>query len=159
MRRLILFVTACCLVSLLSPFSSATFAGEGVKGWEIDGEYNQLYQLSELDRLKGNIQKLIDVTPMEGMDPGIGLILKDGDGEKVTVHIGPKAFLGSNFGLRRGDRVKIRGAWAEIDGEDVFLASKIKKGDYFSLKVRLTKNGKPFWVMSPEELAKERASQ
>jgi hypothetical protein len=38
------------------------------------------------------------------------------------------------------------------------MASKIKMGDYFSLKVRLTKDGTPFWTMSPEQLAKERAS-
>ena len=49
--------------------------------------------------------------------------------------------------------------WAEIDGKDVFMASKIKKGDFFDLKVRLTKNGKPFWTMDPEELARERASE
>jgi hypothetical protein len=36
------------------------------------------------------------------------------------------------------------------------MASKIKKGDYFVLKVRLTKDGTPFWTMSPEQLAKEK---
>ena len=81
---------------------------------------------------------------MKGMAPGIGLILKDGDGEKVTVHVGPTSFLGKNIGLKRGDRVKIRGAWAEIDDEDVFMAAKIKKGDYFSLKVRLDSS----WIVS-----------
>jgi hypothetical protein len=35
----------------------------------------------------------------------------------------------------------------------------IKKGDYGKLKVRLTKNGKPFWAMTPEELARKRASK
>jgi hypothetical protein len=38
-------------------------------------------------------------------------------------------------------------------------SEKIDKGDYWELKVRLTKNGKPFWTMSPEELRKERAQQ
>ncbi len=30
----------------------------------------------------------------------------------------------------------------------------VHKGNYFEFKVRLTKNGKPFWVMTPEELAR-----
>lgn len=147
------------IVSLLVVHSQAVSAGDGLKGWEIDSEYNSLYEISELDRLKGNIEKIIKIEPLEGMAQGVGLIIKDGDGEKVTVHIGPKAYLGDNIGLKRGDRVKIRGAWAELDGEDVFLASKIKRGDYFVLKVRLTKDGKPFWVMSPEELAREKAAE
>ena len=39
----------------------------------------------------------------------------------------------------------------------MFIASKVKKGEYFEFKVRLTKDGKPFWTLSPEELKKERA--
>ena len=35
-------------------------------------------------------------------------------------------------------------------------ASKVKKGDYFEYKVRRTKDGIPYWTMSPEERAKER---
>lgn len=157
-RSSVLFVVIALTMFLVPTFLSAA-PTEGLKGWEEEGQYNSLYHVSELDRLKGDIKKMIEIVPMEGMDPGIGLILKDGDGDKVTVHLGPKEFLGKNVGLKRGDRVKIRGAWAEIGGEDVFMAAKIKKGDYFSLKVRLTKNGKPFWSMSPEELAKERAAE
>ena len=55
--------------------------------------------------------------------------------------------------------MKVKGVWAEVQGKDVFMASKVKKGDYFELKVRLTKDGTPFWTMSPEELARERPSK
>jgi len=41
----------------------------------------------------------------------------------------------------------------------VFLASKLKKGESQEFKVRLTKDGTPFWTMTPEQLAKERASK
>ncbi len=128
-------------------------------GWQEDGEYNNLYQASELDKLKGNVQKVTTVVPMDGMSPGVAVILKDGDGDKIMIHIGPKWFLGDSIGIKRGEKVKVKGSWAEIDGKDVFMASKIKKGDFFELKVRLTKNGKPFWTMTEEELAKERASK
>lgn len=148
----------CACVLLLSLYAGAA-EQKDMGGWEIDGAYNKLYKASELDRLKGEVIKVIEVVPMEGMAPGIGMIFKDRDGDKITVHVGPKWFLGDNIAVKRGEQVKIRGCWAEINGEDVFLASKIKKGDYFELKVRLTKDGTPFWTMTPERLAKEREAQ
>jgi len=128
-------------------------------GWEEEGAYNQLYNAAELDRIKCTVTRITEVEPMQGMSPGIALIVDDGDGEEIVVHVGPKWFLGDTIAIRKGDKLKIRGSWAEIDGKDVFMASKIKKGDFFSLKVRLTKNGKPFWTMTPEELAKETAEE
>jgi hypothetical protein len=128
-------------------------------GWEEEGAYNQFYNAAELDRIKCTVMKITEVEPMKGMSPGVALIVDDGDGEEIMVHVGPKWFLGDSIGIRKGDQLKIRGSWAEIDGKDVFMASKIKKGDFFSLKVRLTKNGKPFWTMTPEELEKERAQE
>ena len=146
-----------CLFLLVTV--SAYAAPKDMGGWEEDGAYNQLYKATELDKFKGNVQKIIEIVPMKGMAPGIGLIMKDGDGDKVVVHIGTKWFLGDSIGNKRGERGKVKGSWAEIDGKDIFMASKIKKGDFFELKVRLTKNGKPFWTMDPEELARERASK
>ena len=143
------------IIVVSSLFVFGTGFGKDMGGWEEDGAYNKLYKASELDKLKCKVKKVTEVVPMKGMSPGIALIADDGDGEEFLVHIGPKWYLGESTGITRGDKLKIRGSWAEIDGEDVFMASKIKKGDYFELKVRLTKNGKPFWTMSPEELAKE----
>ena len=128
-------------------------------GWEKEGAYNKLYKASELDKLKCRVKKVTEVVPLKGMSPGIALIADDGDGEEFIVHVGPKWYLGDSTGISRGDKLKIRGSWAEIDGEDVFIASKIKKGDFFELKVRLTKDGTPFWTMTPEELAKEQTQK
>lgn len=139
-------------------FSGVTIAKD-MGGWEENGAYNKLYKAAELDRIKCTVMKITEVEPMPGMSPAVALIVDDGDGEEIMVHVGPKWFIGDNIGIRRGDELKIRGSWAEIDGEDIFMASKIKKGDFFSLKVRLTKNGKPFWTMTPEELAKEREQE
>lgn len=143
------------IIVVSSLFVFGTGFSKDMGGWEEDGAYNKLYKASELDKLKCKVKKVTEVVPMKGMSPGIALIADDGDGEEFLVHIGPKWYLGESTGITRGDKLKIRGSWAEINGEDVFMASKIKKGDYFELKVRLTKNGKPFWTMSPEELAKE----
>jgi len=126
-------------------------------GWAKDGEYNKLYQTSEFDEFKGNVEEIIEITPLPGMAPGVGLKVKDQDKDMVTVHLGPKSYVKvDSIGLKKGDRVKVKGAWAQIGGKEVFMASKVKKGENVELKVRRTKDGMPFWAMTPEELAKEK---
>ncbi len=163
-RRIVLKLTPIVAAGLMLAvvFAGGASAGDSQEmgGWEVDGAYNQLYKSSERDRLKGDIEKIIEVVPMEGMSPGVALIVKDVDGDRVTVHIGPKWFVDSDgMGLRKGDRVKIKGAWAEIGDQDVFIASKVKRSEFDEYKVRLTRNGFPFWCMSEAELARERASE
>ena len=128
-------------------------------GWEKDSAYNQRYNAAEMDQIRGVVESIEEITPLPGMKPGIGLIVRESKSDTIAVHLCPSWFAqAGEIGLRRGDKVKIKGVWAEIDGRDVFMASKIKKGDYFEFKVRLTKDGTPFWTMTPEELAKEKNS-
>ena len=130
---------------------------KGMEGWEKGSPYNKLYDAAEMDSFKVEVTKIIEVVPMKGMSPGIALHVREADKEKIIVHVCPTAYMGPNdIGVKRGDKIKIKGVWAEIDGEDIFMASKIKRGDFFVLKLRLTKDGTPFWTMSPEELAKEK---
>ena len=132
-------------------------SGKKMAGWERESGYNRLYKAAETDRIKGVVEAIEEKVLMPGMDPGTVLAVKTTDGDKTIVHVCPAAFISpKDTGLKKGDEVKIRGAWAEVDGEDVFMASKIKKGDLFELKVRLTRDGTPFWVLSPEEMAKEK---
>lgn len=127
-------------------------------GWEKGGTYDRFYNPQELDKIKGTVTKIQEVSPLEGMSPGVALMVEDKDGTKVLVHLGPRWFIDpKTMGIQVGDSVKVTGCWADINGQEVFMASKVKKGDHFEFKVRLTKDGTPFWTMSPEELAKERA--
>ena len=129
-------------------------------GWELDSPYNKLYNPSEMDKFKAIVVGVKEVVPMPGMTPGVALEVRESEDEVILVHICPSWYIDKrDIGIRKGDKVKIRGVWVEIDGEDAFIASKIKKGDYFELKVRFTSSGKPFWTMDPEELAKEKASK
>ena len=129
----------------------------GIEGWEIDGAYNKHYNLDEWDSFKGEAVGFQKITPLPGMSPGIALLVKDLDSDEVvTVHLGPSSFVNPNsISVRKGDKVNVKGVWAEIGGQEVFMASKIKKGDDYEYKVRLTKDGTPFWTMSAKELAKE----
>ena len=138
--------------------SGAVMAGETKEmgGWELGSPYNNFYNVAEMDSFKANVIKITEAAPLAGMSPGVILKVKESDNESIDVHVCPVWYRNAeSIGLKRGDQVKIRGVWAEINGKDIFMASKIKKGDYYVLKVRLTKDGTPFWTMSAEQLAKE----
>jgi hypothetical protein len=59
-------------------------------GWEKEGVYNRLYRVDQYQKLKGTLVEIIELTPMPGMAPGMGMIMISRDKEKVTVHLGPK---------------------------------------------------------------------
>ena len=48
-----------------------------IKGWEKGGEYDQLFDAAEKDSIKGWVREIIEITPLEGMTPGIGLVIED----------------------------------------------------------------------------------
>jgi hypothetical protein len=93
------------------------------------------------------------------MSPGVALEVREGS-ETIMVHLCPVGYAKpSEIGIKPGDKVSIRGCWAEVGGKDVFMAAKVKKGETFEFKVRLSKDGTPFWTMTPEQLAKELQSK
>lgn len=141
--------------------AGAAIGAQDMGGWEIDGAYNKLYKAVEGDQLKVEVIKVIEVTPLPGMKPGVGLLVKDEGGSEMTVHIGPAWFVkAKDMGVRRGSKIKLKGVWVEIGGKEVFIASKFKDlSNDKEFKVRLTKNGKPFWAMTPAEVAQEKASE
>ncbi len=135
------------------------FADSDKKGWGAEDPYNRLYNSKEIEKIKAKVVRLTETAPMPGMSPVIVLEVREGN-DTVTVHLCPSWFAKpSETGLKPGDDVTIRGSWAEINGKDVFLAAKVKKGESQEFKVRLTRDGTPFWTMSPEQLARERAAK
>ena len=149
------------LAILVLVTAAGTVAAQGttrdMAGWEKDAPYNKLYDAREMDSFKGSVKKIYTVVPMPGMAPATAILVEEAEDYETVVHICPEWFAGpQDIGLRRGDRVKVKGVWAEIDGEFVFMASKIKKGEFFEFKVRVTSDGTPFWTLSPEEQEKHR---
>jgi hypothetical protein len=132
--------------------------GEGVEGWEKDSTYNKLYDPAERNKVKGIVIDFKTVTPLPGMSPGVAMLVRGSENEVITVHLGPRSFIHlNNIGIRKADRVKVKGVWAEIDDKAVFIASTVKENGFRVLKLRRTRDGTPFWTMSHEELAKERS--
>lgn len=129
------------------------------KGWGIDDPYNKLYNPKEFEKIKAKVVKVTEVVPMAGMSPATALEVEEGS-SRILAHLCPTWFAKpGDIGLRPGDRVVLKGCWAEINGKDVFMASKVKKGEFQEFKFRLSKDGTPFWTMTPEQLAKEQAEK
>ena len=142
--------------SMTIPNIGVAAGKQDMGGWEKGGKYDRHYDVGEMDEFKGKVEKVKTIVPLPGMSPGVALEVDVGESDSVLVHICPVWFADiKKIGIRKGDKVKIKGAWAEFDGKEIFMASKIKKGEEYEFKVRLTKDGTPFWTMSPEELARE----
>ena len=132
---------------------------ELMKGWEVGSEYNQHYDVREFEKIRCWFLRAKEVIPMPGMSPATVIEVLEG-AEVIEAHIGPTWYRKpSEIMLKKNERIKIKGVWAEINGKDIFMVSKIKKDPNFEiLKVRLTKDGTPFWTMTPEQLAWETLS-
>ena len=133
-----------------------------MQGWGLDDPYNQHYDAKEFEKVRIWVIRVVEVVPMPGMSPGTAVIGQERIGsEEIEIHLCPTWYRKpSEVMLKKNDRVKIKGVWAEINGKEVFMASKIKKDPNFEIiKVRLTKDGTPFWTMTPERLAKEMSQE
>ena len=161
MRALLASLLAAVLVAAAAPAFAGSKANPDIKGWEKGGEYDKLFDPKEADAFKGRVAKIMEIKPLDGMAPGIALQIEDKKDKTLEiVHLGPKDFvdLGA-IGLKEGDQVKVVGAWAEVDGQDILIAVKVKKDEDVQLKVRRTKDGFPFWNMTPEQRKAESSGE
>lgn len=146
-----------CILGLDIGHASHT-RGEGIGGWEKGSTYNKLYDPSERRNIRGVVLDFKTVTPLPGMSPCVAMLIRDSENQVVTVHLGPRSFIHLGYiGIKKGDKVKVKGVWADIDDKDVFIAAKVKANGIHVLKVRRTSDGTPYWTMSHEELAQERS--
>ena len=133
-------------------------AGEkrDMQGWGIDDPYNKLYDVREYEKIRASVVRVKEIVPMPGMSPATALDVREGD-DVFEVHLCPTWYRKPDeIRLKKNERIKLKGVWAEVNGKDVFIASKVKKDpDFEVLKVRLTKDGTPFWTMTAEQAAME----
>ncbi len=153
--KLILMVLSTTAIIATQPVIGAD-PPPNMGGWNTGSEYNKYYEPSEREKFKAIVKRLKTVVPLKGMSPGVAVMVQErGSEEIIEVHLCPEWYADKNdIGVKRGDRVKVYGSWAEINGKDVFMGAKIKQdvsGDFYQFKVRLTSDGTPFWTMTPEE--------
>jgi hypothetical protein len=155
--QVIFYMTALILLSLVVAVSYVQAEEKpDMKGWGIDDPYNKLYDVREFEKVRCYVVRVKEVVPMPGMSPATALVVREGAYE-YEVHLCPTWYRKpSEIRLKKNERIKLKGVWAEINGKDIFMASKIKKDPNTEIiKVRLTKDGTPFWTMTPERLAME----
>ena len=159
MRIFVSAALALALCVLSAPFAQAFFAGP-MPGWEKGSQYDKLYNTAGYTTLKGVLDKYEAVTPLPGMIKGLALRMAARDGTEVLVHLGPDRYL--DFlpdVIRAGDKIKVKGAFTKLDGERVFMAAKIRKGEVFELKLRSTRTGSPYWDLDETERLEETLEQ
>lgn len=159
-RMRILFVAAAFII--LTAAGGGAEEKKDMQGWGIDDPYNQHYDVREFEKIRVWVIRVIEVVPMPGMSPGTAVIVRErATSEAFEVQLCPTWYRKpSEIMLKKNDRVKLKGVWAEINGRDVFMASKIKKDPNIDIiKVRLTKDGTPFWTMTSEQLAQEMSQE
>ena len=153
----IFYMTTLILLSLVLAVSYVQAEEKpDMKGWGINDPYNKLYDVREFEKVRCYVVRVKEVVPMPGMSPATALVVREGAYE-WEVHLCPTWYRKpSEIRLKKNERIKLKGVWAEINGKDIFMASKIKKDPNTEIiKVRLTKDGTPFWTMTPERLAME----
>ena len=156
-RLTLLLLISVLLFSLQLTGTICAAEERDITGWERGGKFDRLYRPDQYRKLKGTLEEIIDVVPMKGMAPGVGMIIFLHNGEKVTVYLAPKWFARFlAYGFYKGDRVKVKGCWAEIEGKKVFLASKVRNGEYFEMKFRRTSDGLPYWTLTSDQMLMEK---
>ncbi len=158
-QRLIkIAITVFAAVFVFYSFGAAEEKND-MQGWEKDSPYNKHYDVREYERIRAWFVRAKEVIPMPGMSPATVIEVIEGT-ELIEVHLCPTWYRKpSDIKLKKNARIKIKGVWAEINGKDVFMASKVKKDpNQEIIKVRLTKDGTPFWTMTPEQVAWEMLS-
>jgi hypothetical protein len=151
------FLTVLMSLSLIGGIGSAQADEQrDMHGWGVDDPYNKLYDVREFERIRAYVVRVKEVVPMPGMSPATALDVREG-AYIYEIHLCPTWYRKpSEIRLKKNERIKIKGVWAEINGKDIFMASKVKKDpDTDIIKVRLTKDGTPFWTMTPQQIAKE----
>ena len=151
------YITMLALLAVAFGFSyTQAEEKQDMQGWEIDSPYNQLYDVREFEKIRAWVIRVKEVVPMPGMSPATALDVREGS-DVFEVHLCPTWYRKpSEIRLKKNARIKLKGVWAEVNGKDVFMASKVKKDpDIEIIKVRLTKDGTPFWTMTSEQLAME----
>lgn len=110
--------------------SKTTSAAKDMGGWEKGSPYNKLYNPNEVDSFKATVVGFKTEAPMPGMSEAVVLLVREADDDEIIhVQVCPLWYAKpQRIGVRKGNRVKIRGAWARIGGREVLMAACDRHG-------------------------------
>ncbi len=153
MKKIKGYIPFALLLSLLSTlivfsaygqWGDGHIGGKGGMGRGTGGESRQSYDPYQTTVISGDVLTLKDIETKSGNMSGAGLELSS-DGNIVLVFLGPHIYVDlQNFRINVGDHVSITGVMALVEGQSIFIACEIRKGDEV-LKLRNDK-GVPLWA-------------
>jgi hypothetical protein len=137
-------VTLFCAALLAMPVSAQQGFGRMGRRGEMKSEGQQKYDPSQVETVSGEVAAVKDIETRNGKTSGVGLELNTG-GQNILVYLGPHIYVDlQNVRIVSGDKVEVKGVKTVLDGQIIFLAGELRKGDEV-LKLRDDK-GAPLWA-------------
>jgi len=97
-------------------------------GWEWGGPYNRLYVASERDKFKERSWR----SRTSPLFPGCRREWPSSSGVRTAIRwkfiLAPDGSSIQEMGIRKGDKVTLKGCWAEVGNKEVFLTPRCRKG-------------------------------
>lgn len=135
--------------TLLAVAAVATSAfGQAVRiggGYEPDSPYNRLYNRNHEVTFTGKVTGKLYNSPIKGMEQGMTLLVKTPKNGTQSVELGPRWFVAQQVAkVNLGDRVKVIGSPARLNGSNVIMAKQIVNSKNAVLALR-DLSGQPYW--------------
>ncbi len=144
MKILILIMLMVVVFASASDSIAQRGMGRGApRGWGPGNQYCLVYKPDTTETISGEVISVEKTVPRKGMFYGVHLMVKTAE-KTVSVNLGPGWYI-ENQGIiiEPEDKVEITGSKVTFEGEQVIIASEVKKGDEV-LKLR-DGNGIPAW--------------
>src|SRR5262249_27832224 len=103
-----------------------------------------LYNPAQEQTVKGQVSSVETGVPIQGMLPGMQLLVQTDAGKILRVHVGPEWYLErQNAEIKEHTPVQVTGAMTEIEGQPMLMAREVQF-DGQTLTLRDTQ-GLPVW--------------
>ncbi|ACK67583.1 hypothetical protein PCC8801_3621 [Rippkaea orientalis PCC 8801] len=116
----------------------------GSGGWGSHSQYGRMYNLKSVTTVRGEVVKVDNFTPTNGMSGGMHLTLRTKDNQTLDVHLGPTWYLqNQDVQIQPKDTIEVTGSNVNFAGKPAIMAASVKKGN-MTLILR-DNNGVPMW--------------
>ncbi len=140
---IIAIILIICLAVSAESFGQRGMHWRGGGGWGMGSPYGKMYDPKTVETIRGEIERLEMIVPVQGMSLGVYIVVKTDKGP-ISVHLGPRWYLeNQDVKLKPGDAVEITGSRITFEGKPAIIAKEVKKGDEV-LNLR-DENGYPVW--------------
>lgn len=144
MKRALIVSLIACGVLATGSYAQKSIKFLGSQGWGIGSTYDMLFNNYNLQVITGTVFSMDTVTPLDGMAPGIQLIVKDNNGQETYVQLGPRWYIVfQDANLKPGDQVQVTGARFSCNGKDVYAAFQVQTPD--RIMILRDQDGHPYW--------------